>query len=122
MADMRSVLCKETQIVKMSRAHARVLQRSFADKLLRWLPLFDHGTASTHFSSIDVGKSDSTPMQSLVLLMYAIGEIAADSSVYALFSQDLPGFSFFSRALAILDTFPQFSKDLCTIQCRILAM
>jgi hypothetical protein len=118
---MQQALLEPDIPLDMSRPHLWKLQRAFADEFLRWLPLIDHETASMHLNSAQIAKhSSSTNSTCLVLLMYAIGSIAADSSVYTNSPRDLPGFSCFTRACALFRHHPSPSKDLVTLQSRIL--
>lgn len=108
--------------MNVTRPYLWELQRSFADNVLKWLPLFDSETASRHLQSAHIsGYTEYTTSTCIALLIFAIGAIASDSAVYVQSSQKLPGFSYYARALAMLEVFPSPGEDLSVLQARVLA-
>lgn len=120
-SDMRQQLNSPYANLDLSGPHLEHLQRSFADHVLKWLPLFDPDIASQHLrhaKSTEYRHSGSSLC--MVFLISATGSISADGSLYSRSAHELPGFAYYTRAVAILERLPTTSKDLTTLQCRVL--
>lgn len=107
--------------MKLDEPHLWNLHRSFADHVLKWLPLFSPETATEHVKyarSTEYKHTNSSLC--VVFLMFANGAISADTSLYTVAPFELPGFSYFAAAMAILERLPVSSKDLTALQCRVL--
>ena len=101
--------------------HLWSLHRSFADNILKWLPLFDPDTAASHLRYARETRFQHTGSSlCVVFLIFANGAISQDHSPYSRSAHELPGFAYYARALSILERLPATSKDLTALQCRIL--
>lgn len=121
MGDMRQYLNLPHPDPDLSEPHLGHLQRSFADHVLKWLPLFDPETASHHLRyarSTEYRHAGSTLC--VVFLIFANGAVSADSSLYSRSAHELPGSAYYARAVTILERLPNTSKDLTALQCRVL--
>lgn len=119
MSNLRNL--PSTPDMDLSRPHLWRLQQSFVDNVLKWLPLFDHETALRHLQTAQISKYEiKSSSLCLVFLMYAIGALAADPSLYAQSFSELPGITFYINAFEIMKDFPPLSRDLCILQCRTL--
>jgi hypothetical protein len=117
--DVRTL--QQTPDVDLTRPQVWRLQQSFVENVLKWLPLFDDETALEHLQAAHMSKyQGESPSLSLVFLMFAIGSLALDSSLYSAKLDDLPGAGFYLRAFEIMKSFPPLSTDLCILQCRTL--
>ncbi|KAF9889983.1 hypothetical protein FE257_006663 [Aspergillus nanangensis] len=120
--DMKIALRLPLVDMDLARPYLWELQRSFAESVLKWLPLFDSETATRHLQAARIsGYTEYTTSTCLSLLIFAVGAITADAAVCTASSQQLPGFSYYSRALAMLDTFPSPGDGLSVLQCHVLA-
>ena len=122
--------------LNLNRADLLQLQRSFAENFLKWMPLFDHETASTHLSAAQATQHhENNSSLCVVLLMYAVGSISVDTAIYTKTSHELPGFCYYATASGILDHSTEpismastsgdpchwtDTTDLTVLQCRIL--
>ncbi|EXJ69254.1 uncharacterized protein A1O5_07290 [Cladophialophora psammophila CBS 110553] len=122
MREMSQVLELPPPPMDLSRSRLLRLQQAFMDNVLKYLPIFDHETASRHIkSALALDYHEATPCVALALLIFAIGSAALNTSFYTASSVDLPGFAYFSRAMAILDRLQGRVIDIATLQCGLLA-
>lgn len=107
----------------LSRPNVLRLQQAFFTAVLRLFPVIDRETclkltelaANSGYEAVDSSVC-------FALLTYAIGACAQDASyLYHVDSAQLPGFAYFARAMAILDTLSSPVTDFSVLQCRILA-
>lgn len=120
-ADMKSHLSLPIPELNLAEPHLWNLHRSFADHVLKWLPLFSPETATEHVRyarSTDYQHRNSSLC--VVFLMFANGAISSDTSLYSLSAHELPGYPYFAAAISILERLPISSKDLTALQCRVL--
>lgn len=119
-------LCSATKActhrIDLERPHVWRLQRSFVENVLKWLPLFDHATATRYLQNVELNNLDEDNENTcLVLLMYANGALAADSCLYTTSPLDLAGFTYYARAMTALRKLPRSGENLCTLQCYVLS-
>lgn len=59
------------------------LQRSFADNVLKWLPLFSPETATDYLASAEASNyCETLPSTCICFLIFAVGVVAVDQTVY----------------------------------------
>lgn len=97
------------------------LQRAFVNGFLHWMPLFDDETCIAHLQkSSEVSFQDSSASTCLSLLMFAIGAVVEDQTLYQPEPNALPGFEYLSAAYKILQTMKTPTFDIEQLQCRVL--
>ncbi|KAK5944090.1 hypothetical protein PMZ80_003371 [Knufia obscura] len=120
-SDMRQHVNLPQPNPNLSDPHLGHLQQSFAEHVLKWFPLFDPETASQHLRHArDTGYRQTGASLCVVFLIFTNGAISADNSLYLRSPHDLPGFVYYARAVSMLERLPITSKDLTTLQCRLL--
>lgn len=108
--------------IDLEKPHVWRLQRSFVENVLKWLPLFDHATATRYLQRVEMdAQEEDDECVCLVLLMYANGALAADSHLYTTSPLDLAGFTYYTRAMTALRKLPRSGENLCTLQCYVLS-
>lgn len=108
--------------INLSQPHLWELQRSFADNILKWLPILSPHTATEILSQAEaLGYQDPAMSTSIALLIFAVGSIATDPTAYVESSPDLPGFEYYCRGFSMLSTLASPLKILCKIQGKVLA-
>lgn len=126
--DQRSTVTEMTKAMdsavwnlELSRPCLWELQRSFADNILKWLPLFSPKTATEYLSDAEQsGYQPNTHTTCIAFLIFAVGAAAADQTAYMQSSLELPGFSYFSRAMSMVHTFTSSEAELGILQAKVL--
>lgn len=106
----------------LSQTNIWGLQRSFADNILKWLPILSPNSATEILAQAEaLGYQDPAMSTSISLLLFAVGAIAADPTAYIESSSSLPGFSFYCRGYAMLNTLASPLNILSKLQGKVLA-
>lgn len=105
----------------VSRPRLWELQRSFADNVFKWLPIFSLETATGYLAAGEASNySEHLPSTCICFLIFAVGAVAADQSAYIESPLSLPGFAYYSRAVTMLQTFVSPDDGLTLLQGKIL--
>lgn len=120
--EMKQALRTTPPDMDLSRTRLWELARSFAGNSLKSLALLDPDMTTKHLRVAELtGYAEGAISTCIVLLIFAVGAVAMDPTVYVESSQHLPGFAYYSRAVAILDNFPSPGSGLDTLVGRILS-
>lgn len=105
----------------LSRPHVLRLQQAFVTNVLRLFPVIGRETCLKKTKlTADSGYEAIDSSVCFALLTYAVGSCVQDSALYEVDSGRLPGFAYFARAMAILETLASPITDLPVLQCRVL--
>lgn len=120
-SDMSLNLRIPTPPLDLSRSHLLRLQQAFVTSVLGLFPVVDPETCLKQTKlAADSGYEDVNSSVCFALLVYAVGSCAKDSVLYEVGSCRLPGFPYFTKAMAILEILTSPVIDLSILQCRVL--
>jgi hypothetical protein len=105
--------------VDLSRRTTQVLQQSFVENFLRWLPICDLQDCVGHVAQAYACNFDTSNSSScFAMLLFAIGAIA-NGSIQSM-SREVHGVDYFSRGSLMLDGMAVKTGCLVNMQCRLL--
>jgi Zn(2)-Cys(6) binuclear cluster domain-containing protein len=105
----------------LSKSNVLDLQQAFVSNILSFVPVIDREKYQELLKkTADTGYDAAASETCLILLACALGSCSQNTALHSTDSAQLPGFPYFSKAIAFLERTSEPVTDLTTLQCHIL--